>query len=258
MESQGQIDLFAGTSIKLDKPLEELEKAQRVDYVVESKSNDPYGLLSRESNQSVRSETAFRCALTVWRPEIDGPAPPSSGHAGPHQAPPSADCSASSMMINKDDDNIAKLASALAGDAIEPATVAMKFTEGVFKSIRKKSFSRALSSAEEVARKLEGDSTEHAVLLAALLRNRGIPARIASGVLASESAQGSSFAYHMWTEAWLEDRWLPLDATLGTVTGCGHIKFLETPLSESNPYSALLPVMTTMGQLTISVKEVKR
>ena len=258
MESQVQVDLFAATSIKLESPLVEPDKARRVDYVVESTSIDPYGMLSREGNQAARSETAFRAALTVWRPEVGSPAPSPSGQAGPKQTPPTPECSASSMMIKSDDANVQKLALVLAGEETEPAALAVKLTEGVFKSIHKKNFSRAFDTAQDVARTLEGDCTEHAVLLTALLRNRGIPARIASGVVARDTDGGSVFAYHMWTEAWVDDRWLPLDASLGGLAGCGHIKFLETPLADSNPYAALLPVMSTLGQLKISVKEVLR
>ena len=258
MESQSMVDVFAATSIKIDPPLKDPQQAQRINYVVESKSKDPYSLLSRQANQSVRSESAFRAALTVFRPQPQGDLPKGPGQTGPMQTPPAAECSASSMMIKSDDAEIAKLASVLAGAETDSAALALKLTEGVFKSIRKKNFSRGFDTAQDVARSLEGDCTEHAVLLTALLRNRGIPARIASGVIATETPQGSVFAYHMWSEAWLEDRWLPLDGTLGTVAGCGHIKFLESALSESNPYAALLPVLTSLGELTISVGEVIR
>ena len=65
----------------------------------------------------------------------------------------------------------------------------------------------------EVARSLEGDCTEHAVLLAALCRARKIPARVAFGLVYYPPQKG--FAYHMWNEVWIADRWIPLDATLG-------------------------------------------
>ena len=39
------------------------------------------------------------------------------------------------------------------------------------------------ATAAEVARSREGDCTEHAVLLAALARARGIPARVAMGLV---------------------------------------------------------------------------
>lgn len=251
--AQGQVDLFEATSIQLAKPLIDPDKAARVVYAVEAKETDPFGLLSQESNQAVRSDTAFRAELTVWRPTLSGELP-----KGAKQTPPSPECLASSPLIKSDDPLVAKLATHLAGSETEPAKIAQKLTEGVYASIRKKNFSRSFDTAQDVARTLEGDCTEHAVLLAALLRNRGIPARLASGVIVQTADGQSNCVYHMWTEAWLGKRWLPLDATQGTVAGCGHIKFLETPLAESNPYVALLPVMTSLGQLSISVEEVER
>lgn len=251
--AQGQVDLFEATAIKLDETLIDPEKAQRIVYTVQAKDTDPFALLSRESNQAVRSQSAFRSELTVWRPQSDGPLP-----AGVRQTPPTPECLASSPLIKCDDPLVVKLAAHLASDATEPAAVAQKLTEGVYASIRKKNFSRSFDAAQDVARTLEGDCTEHAVLLAALLRSRGIPARLASGVIIQTTDGKSVGVYHMWTEAWIGGRWLPLDATLGTVAGCGHIKFLETPLAEANPYAALLPVMASLGQLSLSVEKVER
>lgn len=258
LRSQGMVDVFAATSIKIPSPLVDAEQAKRIDYVIESKSTDPYRLLSREANQSVRSESPFRALLSVWRPEAHGAAPEAVGTSGPVQTPPSKECSQPSTLINSDDPAVATLATALAQAKSEPTDMALALTEGVFKSIRKKNFSKTFDSARDVAKTLEGDCTEHAVLLCALLRNRGIPARIASGLIATGGAQETTFAYHMWSEAWVGERWLPLDATQGGVAGCGHIKFFETPLSERNPYSALLPVLTALGQMTIAVGEVVR
>ena len=72
-------------------------------------------------------------------------------------------------------------------------------------------------SAADVARSLEGDCTEHSVLLAALCRARKIPARVAIGLVYYQPRGEASpgYAYHMWTEVWVNQRWTPIDATLG-------------------------------------------
>ncbi len=57
-----------------------------------------------------------------------------------------------------------------------------------------------------------GNSLGKARLLTALCRSRGVPARVISGlVLAQEGAA----SLHHWTEAWLDDRWTPMDPTRG-------------------------------------------
>jgi len=54
-----------------------------------------------------------------------------------------------------------------------------------------------------------GDSAAKSRLLAALCRNRGIPARLVTGLtLTREDEQ----LPHVWVEAWVRDRWLPMCA----------------------------------------------
>ncbi len=56
-----------------------------------------------------------------------------------------------------------------------------------------------------------GDSAAKGRLLVALLRNRGIPARLTAGVLLSKTAQQRA---HFWVEAWVRERWLPMCPSL--------------------------------------------
>jgi hypothetical protein len=59
----------------------------------------------------------------------------------------------------------------------------------------------------------------------------------------------------MWCEAWIADRWLPLDPFAGSIgVGVDHIKFLESSLNEKNLQSVTLAVLDRMKQLTIAVK----
>jgi len=110
--------------------------------------------------------------------------------------------------------------------------------------------------ASEVARSREGDCTEHAVLLAALCRARGIPARVAMGLVHSEAAGG--FAYHMWTECWLGGRWMPLDATLGQGgIGAAHLKLGHSSLDGAAAIGSLLPSLRVVGGLSIRVLAVE-
>jgi len=58
-----------------------------------------------------------------------------------------------------------------------------------------------------VLEKKAGDCNEHAVLLAALLRAAGIPARVCAGLVYKDDA----FYYHAWNEAYLGS-WVSMDA----------------------------------------------
>ncbi|MCU0723835.1 MAG: transglutaminase-like domain-containing protein [Planctomycetes bacterium] len=58
----------------------------------------------------------------------------------------------------------------------------------------------------------KGDCTEHAILCVAMLRGRGIAARIAGG-LAYMGDKQKAFGPHAWAEAVLGGFWIPVDPT---------------------------------------------
>ena len=90
----------------------------------------------------------------------------------------------------------------------------------VNRHLEEKNLDSILATADEAARLRAGDCTEHAVLLTALLRADGIPSRTATGVLYVDAFAGKQhlFAYHMWSQAFLDGRWVDLDATLSDET----------------------------------------
>ncbi len=117
-----------------------------------------------------------------------------------------------------------------------------------------RNYRNAFATALDAAKNLEGDCTEHAVLLAALARARGFPARLAMGLLYHERA----LYYHMWTEIWIEGCWLPLDATLGLGgVGVGHITLARSNLAAPEALVDFLPLMQAIGQLQIEVLDLR-
>jgi hypothetical protein len=80
-------------------------------------------------------------------------------------------------------------------------------------SIPNKSMERGFDLASRVAGSGAGDCTEHAVLLTALARATGRPARVVLGVLVAR-IDGEPQAFgHAWAEIHEGGRWLPVDAT---------------------------------------------
>ena len=113
-------------------------------------------------------------------------------------------------------------------------------------------FSHVFASAAEVAKNREGDCSEHAVLLAATCRARGIPARVIIGLVYSVPER--RFLYHMWNEVWIEDRWIPLDATLGRGgIGAAHLKIRESNLADESAYGLVAPVLFLTDRLEIEL-----
>jgi transglutaminase-like putative cysteine protease len=73
---------------------------------------------------------------------------------------------------------------------------------------------RGWDVASVAASRLEGDCTEHAVLLAALARSMGLKARVAVGVALVSTAAGHAAYGHAWTELEEGGRWVVADAAL--------------------------------------------
>lgn len=84
----------------------------------------------------------------------------------------------------------------------------------IFDHISNKSYSRAFDLASQVAASGEGDCTEHAVLLTAIARAHGYPARIALGNLIVDTDRGLYAFGHAWTEVHDGSGWQVRDATM--------------------------------------------
>lgn len=145
---------------------------------------------------------------------------------------------------------------------------------GVHRFITNKSLGVAFATASEVVRKGEGDCTEHAVLLAALLRAEGIPSRAANGLLFVERMGGAGgernvFGYHMWAQALLPTKdggyaWTDLDAVLPPGGGAAgnpggdatHLVFSYTDLTDGGVVSSMGVLSRLLGNLEIEIEAV--
>ena len=250
------LDLLADVIARVQPPLDRAHQTRRVRYRVKLTDGDPAESFANGPTQSVRSLGPHEAEITVVSlrpgqaggdqlPLIEDDRPPTDADRGP------------SNLVESDDPAVVKMAAAAAGSAAEPVAVALALEQYVHRAIVRKGYAQAFDTAATVARTRQGDCTEHAVLLAALLRARGIPARAAVGLVYAPSYGG--FAYHMWTEAYLDGRWTALDATLGEGgIGAAHLKLTDTSLDDGAGLASLLPVAQVLGRLEISVVEAQR
>jgi transglutaminase-like putative cysteine protease len=194
---------------------------------------------------------------------------------GSPEPPPGPACSEASVMINHQDPKIRELlAKALGnapnGHALSTKEKAEALRRFVHHFIDAKDLSVGMATASEVARTAEGDCTEHAVLLAALLRAAGIPSRTVTGLLYVDEFLGHKqvFGYHMWAQAWLGEvdggvagktggRWLDVDAVLGDDAGfdAGHIALATSAMSDGDTTNDLLKMVPLFGRLRVRVVE---
>ena len=202
--------------------------------------------------QALRSIDPHTAEITVYaiRPGK------SDGNRDAPADPPTDDDLRPNSFIESDDPLIVALAKQAAGDEKDPWRVAVALERFVYREVEKKDFTQAFATAAEVAKTREGDCTEHAVFLAGLARACGIPARVAIGLVYLEGTQ--SFFYHMWTEVYVEKRWIPIDGTLGLGgIGADHLKIAQSNLNGASAYSAFLPVVQVAGRLKIEIVDAK-
>lgn len=246
--SGGSFDLGFDTIVRVDRPLRDPHRTRQVVYRATLQDADAKSLFAEGLSQTVQALDDGAVELTVRAIRPDQPA----SVAGRQIEPPTDADRTASTMLQSDDPVVLQLAQAVAVDESDAWKLARVLESEVKQKIRLKNYTTAMATAAEVARSLEGDCTEHAMLLAAMCRARGIPARVAIGLVYYPSAGG--FAYHMWTEVWIADRWIPLDATLGLGgIGAAHLKFAHSSMQGTAAYAELLPVIQALGRLQLEI-----
>ncbi|TWT39142.1 transglutaminase-like domain-containing protein [Blastopirellula retiformator] len=244
-----EFDLAAETIVATDQPLPEVHTSRKsAVYLVTLKKNVSPALFPTSGGQwtSDVTENSLHLHEIALRPDTPLPA------ALAQQTPPTDADIAASSLVQVDDPLVQELAAQAKTPDEQTWKLAVELEQLVRQSIEQKDFSQAFASAADVAKSRAGDCTEHSVLLIALLRAHKIPARAAVGLVYYDGKSGRGFAYHMWTEAWINDRWIPLDATLGQGgIGVGHIKIAESDLSGGGALAAFLPVTQVIGNIEI-------
>lgn len=145
---------------------------------------------------------------------------------GEKVAPPQAEDLAANRWLQSDAPEVVALAREAARGARGAAAQVAQLERFVRSYISNKSLRIGYASASEIVQGREGDCTEHAVLLAALVRALGIPARVATGIAYAPDYVGrrNVFVPHAWVFAWVDGAWRGYDAALARYDA-GHIAF---------------------------------
>jgi transglutaminase-like putative cysteine protease len=242
-----ELDFAINTLIGVDPPIQDAHRKKKIVYRISSEDSPEQSFVSGGTQQIKRlSDNAIE--LTVIAKSL----PPVNSRVVTTDA---KYLNATRFLQSRDSLVIEHADRAAAGET-DPSRVAGRMEKYVLDKIKQKNFSTAMASAAEVAQKMEGDCTEHAVLLAAMLRAKKIPSRIAAGLVYVESL--NSFGGHMWTEAFLAGEWIPLDATLGRGgIGAAHLKMSESAMDEDSPLPVMtfLPLYNIQGKLKIEAQK---
>jgi len=144
--------------------------------------------------------------------------------------------------VQSDHPKIRKLARQIASRDQDPLEKVAKLVDWIHRNIEKRpvlSLPDALSTLENRM----GDCNEHAVLLAALARAAGIPAKIEAGLV----YLNGRFYYHAWNLLYL-GRWVTADALFGQIPAdVTHIRF------SSGHQKQQLDLMNIIGKIKLKI-----
>jgi transglutaminase-like putative cysteine protease len=271
--SSRRFDLVIDNTVAVARAIPNPHSTRRVQYRVRLEADDPAQVFFSGRLQQVTPLDPHTAEITVLKhdrqpapaaasgavdtqPALNGASAVPPADLAKSRRPPSEEDRKPNNLVQSDDPQVVAMANSIASNETDAWTLAIELEKLVKSTIKLKNFTQAFSTAADVAQLREGDCTEHAVLLAALARARGIPARVAIGLVYQTG--GQSFAYHMWNELWIDDRWVPMDATLGQGgIGAAHLKLTDSNLAGAGAYSSFLPVAQVIGQLKIEILEVE-
>ncbi|MCB1560431.1 MAG: transglutaminase domain-containing protein [Xanthomonadales bacterium] len=163
-------------------------------------------------------------------------------------SPPGPDDLRATRWLQSDDPKLLDFARSHADGHDSAGSIMAALEKAVRSHISDKSLRIGYASASETLHSREGDCTEHALLLAALARASGIPARVATGLVYSDryAGQRDVFIPHAWVQAWVGGKWRGYDAALNGMDS-GH---LAIGVGDGDPYR-YYEGMSVLGNLKI-------
>lgn len=241
------------TAIDIQGRLTEPAKAFRAGYVIRPKKGvDPQSF-------------TFKPQVGQWFRQIEGGViqllvsrdPKESGRTdfvGLAVEPEPAD-SASNAIIDANAGSVQRLAGL--SRATEARSISLDLTRTVKQLIADSDSTGGFATASQVASDGAGDCTERAVLLAAMLRARRIPARVVAGLAYAEPNDAPVMAYHMWTLAWIDDRWVPFDPSTGSLAAADRIALVSSSLADGDLNGCFTTVLKAISQMDVEISNAK-
>jgi hypothetical protein len=146
--------------------------------------------------------------------------------------------------LQVDHSEITSLAKKLSSKSTTVCNKIRSYTDYVANTIKDRN-TATFSSAVETVRAGFGDCGEHAVLLAALLRASGIPARVVLGLVYMESRQG--YYGHAWVMAFDGTHWIFTDPAHNVFPACVN----RVPLLIDDTGQQMIHIIRMLGKIEI-------
>ncbi|MDG3006201.1 transglutaminase-like domain-containing protein [Paludisphaera mucosa] len=245
-------DQIRGTIVKSGREIPTPYQTQYVKYQVTLKDEDPAKVIPADRRQSVQSSGDGKSATLVIQSMGPNDGQAATAALGPEFLRPNG-------MITSADSRVKRLADRAVEKSVDPWDQAVRINHWVFQNMRS-NFETTFAPASEAALNLTGDCTEHSVLAAAMSRAKGIPSRVAVGLIYVDNKQMKSkgFGFHMWHEVYVNNRWVALDSSFDqSQVDATHIKLSESSLEGVSPFESFLPILRVQGKVTIDPLELR-
>ena len=242
-------DILAASIVKIGRRINNPEVSRDIVYKVTLTDADPAQVIPNDRRQAIKAGSEPKTAILEVKT-----AGPQAGSAGPEAV--GAEFLRSNPMITSDDARVVALARRAVGVEADPWGKVKAINRWVATNLKNKNFETSFAPADEVARTLAGDCTEHSVLTAAMCRSQGIPARVVSGLVYANHLGG--FGFHMWNEVYVNRRWVAIDSAFAEdEVDAVHIKLSESSLDGVSPFDTFLAVSRVFGKLKLEAVEVR-
>jgi hypothetical protein len=252
MSEGSPVEFFEKVTVASPQPIENIDAVKSIAYTI-APSDGAKPSFPTTLNQTTRTSDDGSILLIVARQ----PVPPAATIPYAGADAELAKMTKRSQYVESDDPCVVALTKKAVGTEKDAWKAAKKIEKFVSTYVADKNLSVGYASAAEVARSRSGDCTEHAVLVAAMCRAVGIPARVTVGlVYASQFGdQESIFGPHAWAEVNIGGKWYGLDAT-GAPRGYApdHIALAS---GDGSP-AAFLGIVNTIGNFGITKLDIRR
>lgn len=157
----------------------------------------------------------------------------------------------SNAFLRLEDTLLIATAAGIAGTETDPLRITRAVYRWVTGRFRFKLGAVLFGNSSGILRDLTGDCSEAAVLTAALLRAKGVPARVALGFA---SLGRGVFIGHAWSEAWIDGGWVGVDAALKEFpAGVERVKLSELDGRTDMRIAATNVMMGAIANLEIEI-----
>jgi len=154
-----------------------------------------------------------------------------------------------SLFMQCDDKLIQDKAKEIIKDEKNSLKVAKILCQWVYNNIDKESTKISSASASETLKAMKGDCTEHSMLFCGFARSCGLPSRNVTGLV----LRGAVFGYHAWSEALIDGKWIPVDATINSVGLPAGAIFFGYDNGDGADQDSLNTILKLLGQTKITL-----